>query len=289
MIKMKNGILHCVFVIMLLFPVSCNRDADILVLLDEAEAKMQDEPESVFDLLNGIRIKDIKNGEHQARYALLYSQAKDKCFIDETDDSLISIAVDYYANSMWSEPEYLFLSYYYLGRVQQNAGQYTQAMLAYTKAEPLIGRFDNDFAVGLLYAQLGLLHRMFYDYPKSLNAFRCALSHYQKAQRVEHQYYAQLDIGQILLAMKSYNEAEKILRTTLEWAYANQESHACRMCVELLVSLYEEMERVDEIAALYASDYIRMCDNAMMTNHSLAYRYALRKDTPQAEAYLKRA
>ncbi len=286
---MKNGIFHFVFAIVLLFSVSCNRDADIVAMLDEAEACMQKNPESAFDLLNDVWIGDIKIGENQARYALLYSQAKDKCFIDETDDSLIRIALDYYEDRGWSEPEYLFLSYYYLGRVQQNAGQYTKAMLSYTKAEHLIGRFDNDFAVGLLYAQLGLLYNMFYDYPKSLDAFHRAFSYYQKAQMVTHQYYTQLNVGQILLAMKSYDEAEKILSATLKWAYANQESHVCRMCVELLVSLYEEIEKEDEIDALYASDYIRMCDNAMMTNHSLAYSYALRKDSRKAEDYLKRA
>ena len=35
----------------------------------------------------------------RAHYALLYTQAQDKTYRDETNDSLISIAVDYYRHT----------------------------------------------------------------------------------------------------------------------------------------------------------------------------------------------
>ena len=51
----------------------------------------------------------------QALFALLYSQALDKNYIDETNDSLIGIAVEYY--NAHPEPYRLMLAYYYLSRM----------------------------------------------------------------------------------------------------------------------------------------------------------------------------
>jgi len=56
---------------------------------------MEERPDSALSLLSvidGIRLTD----EAKARHALLLSQAYDKNYIDVTDDSLVSIAVNYY-------------------------------------------------------------------------------------------------------------------------------------------------------------------------------------------------
>ena len=87
--------------------------------------------------------------EHHARYALLYSQALDKNYIDKTNDSLINIAVDYYRQT--DEVRSKFLSYYYKGRIHWNAEENPEAMLAFMEAEQLVDALGDDYYAGLLY------------------------------------------------------------------------------------------------------------------------------------------
>ena len=67
---------------------------------------------------------------------MLYTQAQDKTYRDETDDSLISIAVDYYRNT--DDVHRKFLSYYYKGRVHFNSKDYLNATTCYMEAEQLV-------------------------------------------------------------------------------------------------------------------------------------------------------
>ena len=91
---------------------------------------MNEYPDSALTILKSIVQTDLQSEEHRARYALLYSQALDKNYIDLTSDSLINIAVDYYKNR--DDVKAKFLSYYY------NVYNLTQATLAYMEAEQLV-------------------------------------------------------------------------------------------------------------------------------------------------------
>lgn len=89
---MRN-LLYAVSIIISLL-CSCHRDP-VWQTLDAAESMMEEHPDSALALLTTIEGRTLK-GEKQARYALLLSQAYHKNYIDVTDDSLISIAVDFY-------------------------------------------------------------------------------------------------------------------------------------------------------------------------------------------------
>lgn len=145
--------------------------------LSRAEELMQTQPDSALMLLEDLSKGALRGRENRAHFALLYSQALDKNYIDRSNDSIIRMAVDYYSTRK-KEPEKLFLSYYYLGRVQQNAGNLTRAMLSYGQAEELIADIQDDYAIGLLYAQMGNLYHAVYDLPKSLDCFQKAYIHF---------------------------------------------------------------------------------------------------------------
>ena len=66
--------------------------------LNQAESIMDQQPDSALSLLKQIEGNRILSEKQNALYALLYSQALDKNYIDITNDSLINIAVDYYQN-----------------------------------------------------------------------------------------------------------------------------------------------------------------------------------------------
>lgn len=78
---------------------SCVHTSDGTRLLDEAQARLENHPDSAFVALDSLDRRHLNTKELQARHALLYSIALEKVGIEVLDDSIINIAVDYYSRS----------------------------------------------------------------------------------------------------------------------------------------------------------------------------------------------
>ena len=227
-----------------------SKPSNVRSTLSRAEALMTQVPDSSLMLLEDLSKGALRGRENRAHFALLYSQALDKNYIDRSNDSIIRIAVDYYSTRK-KEPEKLFLSYYYLGRVQQNAGNLTRAMLSYGQAEELIADIQDDYAIGLLYAQMGNLYHAVYDLPKSLDCFQKAYIHYEKADKELHKMYAKRDVGILLMDLKNFSQAETYLLETLQWSLRNQRETLCQNCVEFMLSLYSRSSKMNKYKEFY--------------------------------------
>ena len=103
----------------LLLLMGCNDPNHVTDALTRAEALMNERPDSAWTVLNALSPDEMGQNRTCALYALLYTQAQDKTYRDETNDSLISIAVDYYRDT--DDARHKFLSYYYKGGVHFNA------------------------------------------------------------------------------------------------------------------------------------------------------------------------
>ncbi|MCL2739365.1 MAG: hypothetical protein FWE30_07975, partial [Bacteroidales bacterium] len=107
---------HAISTILLLLccsTVSCINDKTILATLDTAEALMQEQPDSALYVLQSLDGHYIPYGILRARYALLYTQARDKNYLPISGDSLINIAVRYYSQK--KDKQKLGWAYLYLG------------------------------------------------------------------------------------------------------------------------------------------------------------------------------
>ena len=176
-----------VWVVML----GCSDSKHITEPLHRAEALMNEEPDSAWAVLNTVSPDEMGQNRNRALYTLLYTQAQDKTYRDETNDSLISVAVDYYRDT--DDVRHKFLSYYYKGRVHFNAKDYLSATTCYMEAEQLAKEVDDDYLVGLLYAELGRIYNIYYDYPKSLEAYQKAAECYERAGKIRHRNYMWLN------------------------------------------------------------------------------------------------
>lgn len=128
--------IYLLIVIIISVIISSCENAKINEHMDKAEELMNEKPDSALIILKDLDKTKGLNDSQNARYALLYSQALDKNYIDETNDSLINIAVEYYNENGTAKEK--FLSLYYQGRIYYNAQNYAKSILAYTKAEQLI-------------------------------------------------------------------------------------------------------------------------------------------------------
>ena len=238
---------------------ACSDPKHITEPLYRAEALMNENPDSAWAVLSTISPDEMGQNRTRALYALLYTQAQDKTYRDETNDSLISIAVDYYRHT--DDARRKFLSYYYKGRVHFNAKDYLSATTCYMEAEQLADDVSDDYLVGLLYAELGRIYRLYYDYPKSLEAYQKAAECYERAGKTRHRNYMWYNQSSVLRNINEYNESERLLRMTLGAGKNEKDKILIELCLGNLVMLCIEQNRMNEAKEFYAELELLMNDD----------------------------
>ena len=285
----QNHILYIGIILLLLGITGCRKHYPVAEKLLQAEAVMNEHPDSALNLLKGIAQPELQTREHHARYALLYSQALDKNYIDLTNDSLINIAVDYYKDR--DDVRAKFLSYYYQGRIYTNANNLTQATLAYMEAEQLVDELGDDYAAGLLYTQMGVIYENYYDYPKALESYLHATEHYHKADKPLHKLYGMLSQSAIYKSMKKETDSFHILYNTLMEAKETNQASVVYSCLGDLIMLCLDMDKQKEAVSFY-NELINHYSIERMTPSfyaSLGLLMAKEKNIEKSQLYINKA
>ena len=289
---MKHTSRHTIYIcgiLLFLMITGCRKQYPVAEKLLQAEAVMNEHPDSALNLLKGIEQPELQTREHHARYALLYSQALDKNYIDLTSDSLINIAVDYYKDR--DDVRAKFLSYYYQGRIYTNANNLTQATLAYMEAEQLVDELGDDYAAGLLYNQMGTIYRDYYDFPKALESYRLSTEHYHKADKPLHKLYGMLSQSAIYKSMKKETDSFHILYNTLMEAKETNQTSVIKHCLGDLILLCLDMDKQEEALAFY-NDFINHYSIERMNSSfyaGLSLLMAREKNVEKSQFYINKA
>lgn len=178
---MKNT----VFILFACCLLSCHNSSDTKAILNTAGALMADEPQKAKLLLETIAPAKLDRPSLKAKYALLYSQALDKNYIDKTDDSLISIAVEYFDRKGNNEEK--ALAHYYHGRVYENAGDINNAIKSYLRSEQAIEGTDNYFLLGLLNSNMANLYNTQNSLDDALERYLCSYDFFHKAGSIPNE------------------------------------------------------------------------------------------------------
>ena len=273
----------------LLLPVFTCCSKRISKTMDVAESCMTDPSDSSLVLLESINDGEIRSKANRARYALLYSQALDKNYIDLTDDSIISIALDYYYDK--KNVRYKFLSLYYSGRIYTNAGDYTKAIISYSDAETLVDKLSDDYLPGLLYTQLGDIYHIVYDYDKSLSSYQKSYEYYHKAGKSTHEYYCLLDIGMQYLNLYDFENGQKYINEAINRATEAGDTSLVLDCQSNLAILRMFNGEVDSVEVL-KNKLCKSVDFEDMGSQllgSFARMYALNNKPDSAEILINQA
>lgn len=171
---MKHIVLTLLLCFLTFSIAGCREGKDTAATLTEAEALMYTCPDSALQMLEAIPHPEQLTGQVQADYALLLTQARSRCRITATSDSLIRIATDYYQYTDDNNRKATAL--YYLSDVYTDMGKYTEAIVPLKQAEEALE--DTEFRIqSLVYSNLGYLNR------KSGN-YRLAWTYYRKALNI---------------------------------------------------------------------------------------------------------
>ena len=112
--------------------VACNRHSEHWKTITEMERIIEERPDSVLNVLQSINVDDLSGDEERAKHAVLLSMALDKNYIDKTDFEVLQPAIDYYEDNGSATDK--MRTYYYQGRIYQNAGNDAAAMTSYVNA-----------------------------------------------------------------------------------------------------------------------------------------------------------
>lgn len=111
---------------------SCSRHSEHWKTINDMDAIIEERPDSVLNVLQSIDTDELASKEERAKHALLLSMALDKNVIDKTDFEVLQPAIDYYEDNGSATDK--LRTYYYQGRIYQNAGNDAAAMTSFVNA-----------------------------------------------------------------------------------------------------------------------------------------------------------
>lgn len=177
-------------------------------LLQDVETYIQERPDSALQVLRKVDTLTLNTKSLRARYSLLFAMALDKNYIDTTDVSVIIPAVDYYRGK-WSSEDKL-KSFFYLGRIYQNARMYDKAAIAYSLAEKEVPESKDMVQNGILYMNFSYLYDLVHNKNKQLEYAKKGLACYQEAKDSVHIYLAYGDLARAYHSRHDWVKADSL-------------------------------------------------------------------------------
>ena len=207
-----------VFTLVSLFVFGSCSHAPTAEELNKAEQLMTEAPDSAEKILNAIPRRNLKNRAQKARFALLYSQAMDKCYIDTDNDSLISVAVKYYSKR-GSDHEKA-LAYYYESVMYRNAKNTDAQVASLVKAQKYAENTEDPFLKGLIYSKLGQLYYFQFQFSEAEELFRKAVDAFDKANNIKNKMISLNNLSNALYFLNRKDEYVTVTEEALNTAKA---------------------------------------------------------------------
>lgn len=245
---------HILYILLLGFVLaSCSDTTEVERYLDAADVHMEDNPEMALETLESIDQEKLTTRKVRAKFALLYTMALDKNYIDVASDSIIAPAVKYYQNHGTAKEK--LLTHYYNGVVSLNAGDMERAMENYVEAEQYVKDCRDYGIIARLYTAKMSLYQYSYDFVSALSQEEIASSYFLKSQDTL-QYIATLnDMSSLHMQLGQYRNAYDLLDIVKShWQYLNDYHKSRYFSNMLYLSQIDTLISTDSILKEYISE-----------------------------------
>ena len=198
---------YIIILIVFLSLASCTKHSEYWETLAQVESYIEERPDSALVVLQGIETDELVGDEERAKHALLLSMALDKNFIDKTDFEVLQPAIDYYEDNGTATDK--LRTYFYQGRIYQNAGKDALAMECFVKAISEGNESDDILTKARIYFNRGSIYYSLYEWDSFIETHKTAASYFKQAGR-HHSY-----VHCLILIVNGYtlkNEHENALR-----------------------------------------------------------------------------
>lgn len=201
------------FLFCVIFMFACRKEDFISPTLVQAEAIMEEYPDSALQLLNSIQFPEKHSEEDHATWCLLITEARDKNYVEHTSDSVINVAVAYFDKQKdWVRKAQ---AYYYGGRVNEELAQLEDALAYYLKARSYAKKTTDYHLQGLINMYIGNLQWYLNRQDVALIAHKDAYAYFLADADTLSCGYTLRDIGRVYMASKQADSASFYLRQAL--------------------------------------------------------------------------
>lgn len=226
-------------ILIILFIVGCgnveNRRVEQIV--SEASELLHSCPDSALRLIENIDPGKISRRSTRAKYALVYSAALDKNYVDVDRDSLIATADRYYANHPCSDSLRAVIDYY-RGRVCQNAGEFPRAIPYYLTARERADKTGDRCLAALVCCRLGEIHSAQMNFGRMLDSYKEAYTLWGELGREQDRNGALLNIANAWSSLGDNEQAERLYSEALDVALDLDDTDTASACLGNLASIY---------------------------------------------------
>ncbi|WP_295728715.1 hypothetical protein [uncultured Muribaculum sp.] len=172
---------------------ACSRSGQADRELTRAESLMAERPDSALSILEGMDPEKIGSRRQRAEHALLLTQARDKNFRFETDDSLITTAAAYF-DAHPVQP-WQTLAHMYRGIVNLYRGSHTVAIKEALTALDLAAQLDDDYTLAKIHELIADIYVAVYNFEKAIPHRRLAADLYHAAGKTLNNQYALVELA----------------------------------------------------------------------------------------------
>lgn len=226
--------------------------------LSRAESMMWEYPDSSLSLLNSISQCSIPDDRSYAIWALLVAQARDKVYGQSLPDSLnippskelLRNALDYFERVR--DVRRMAQSYFYVGQLYADEGEYTKAIPYYLRAKELMEKQDEPLFAYLICQSLGNMYRYQDLYDESLAQLKDAYGYAIRAKNGERLSYAMSELGRTYAECNELDSALYYFHLSLENAHTLDNAELEAMALGELGAVYLKLGEYEQ-----ALDYSR--------------------------------
>lgn len=245
---------------------ACTETTGYNTTLVQADSLMASHPDSALHMLQGIPAESLKTKADRAYHALLLTQARDKNYIVQTDDSLIRIAVRYYDSMRDSKMQ--ARAYYYWGSVYRDRNEQAIATEKFLIAIPFAQEAGDKALLGRIYNNVGYLYCLQGLYNKADSIFQQAEKIAVWLNDTILQVEALTMQGKICFKQKDYPQAEKKLLQAQQATSGNFKQNRLQATISNALSLLYSRIKDKEKALQYAKLNISLQEDTMHCHHA---------------------
>ena len=192
----------------------CNRE--YIAKLNMAESIMGVHPDSALVLIQSIDESPLHSDAIMARYSLLHAMALDKNYIDTTDVTVIMPAVDYYRRH--GTPDERLRTYYYLGRIQENAGDLNSAAVTFSIGERAADEATDIQTKGLLYMAFADIYNKTRNRAKEEEYVKKGIKAFETAGDTKHSNLSSGRLAIVYYSGQEWQKADSLFSVGIEQA-----------------------------------------------------------------------
>ncbi len=258
-----------VFIFLSFILLSC-RSYDVNRTLQDIDSYIMTRPDSALIVLEGMSRDVLRTERQRAHHALLYAMALDKNYIDVSEDSIASVAVNYYSRK--GPMKYRARAYYYLGLSYYYQQDYDRAILEFTKAEKAAEVSDSLYLGMTKSFQARVYNRTYND----VEEIRCLLDAQRIYQAISDEFKVQavkLRLAKAYSNSFEYDKSDSLFTEIFNDGDISEQVKAYSLSSYAFLKMVKSQRNPSAAIAMY--EQIINYDGAMTTQDYWAYSFAL--------------